>query len=630
MNIRTLFTLVFCLFAISLYSQNPIYCNSNVFHFAGDPPSEIILTIQNTGPNSMEVVAESADASPVDFLLVPSASGAMISPGMETTPGVWVVNLTWAITPPSDVFMNVLWSKTSSPGNWQLSPGDFAYSFNTTCAGGPPVSPDPTCDPADVISMFSDSYTDVPVDTWLTVWSAPPVTLTDTDIAGNAVKLYEDVTFLGIETVGPNLIDASGMNTFNIDFYSENATQFRIKLVDFGADMNFGGGDDTEHEITVDNPTLGEWVTFSIPLSDFTNLLNTNNIAQLILSAMPNTVADFYIDNVYYANSACSLQPPPDPICDQADVISMFSNVYTDVTVDTWLTPWSAAPVTLTDLQLAGNDVKFYQDVTFLGIETVGPNLIDASAMSDFNIDFYSDNATQFRIKLVDFGADQNFGGGDDTEHEITIDNPTLGEWNTFKIPLSDFTNLLNTNNIAQLILSAMPNTVADFYIDNVYYSNANCVDPSPYCDAVVPHFAGDACSEIVLTIKNIGASAMVVTASSADADPIDALIVPGPASGAMISPSFESAPGELSVVLSWAGAPPADVLLNVLWSKVSFGGNWQLSTTDVSIPFDAGCPLAGQSPYCATQVPHFAGDAGSDVLLTIQNKDLQQKLFWC
>ena len=314
MNIKTLSTFVFLLFSIAVFGQNPVYCDATVPHFAGDAGSEIILTIQNTGPSSMEVVAESADASPIDVLIVPSASGAAISPAMETSPGVFVITLTWAITPPTDVQLNVLWSKTSFGGNWQLSPGDITYSFNTMCGMGPGAAPDPPCNAADVISMFSNSYTDVTVDTWLTPWSAAPVTLTDLQLNGNDAKFYQDVTFLGIETVGPNLIDATAMTHFNLDFYSDNATQFRIKLVDFGADMMFGGGDDTEHEITVDNPALGEWVTFKIALSDFTNLLNTDNIAQLILSAMPNTVADFYIDNVYYSNSSCFTEPAPDPV----------------------------------------------------------------------------------------------------------------------------------------------------------------------------------------------------------------------------------------------------------------------------------------------------------------------------
>ncbi|MCB0806976.1 MAG: hypothetical protein KDC05_14355, partial [Bacteroidales bacterium] len=109
------------------------------------------------------------------------------------------------------------------------------------------AAPTPTQDPGDVISMFSDAYTDVPVDTWLTVWSSG--TLEDVSIAGNPTKKYSSLNFAGIETTGANLIDVTGMTHFHIDIWSPDNNDFKVKLVDFGADGLFGGGDDTEHEI---------------------------------------------------------------------------------------------------------------------------------------------------------------------------------------------------------------------------------------------------------------------------------------------------------------------------------------------------------------------------------------------
>ena len=51
------------------------------------------------------------------------------------------------------------------------------------------AAPDPTFDAANVISLFSDVYDDVAVDTWRTDWSAGG--LEDITIAGNATeKIY--------------------------------------------------------------------------------------------------------------------------------------------------------------------------------------------------------------------------------------------------------------------------------------------------------------------------------------------------------------------------------------------------------------------------------------------------------
>ena len=59
-----------------------------------------------------------------------------------------------------------------------------------------------------------------------------------------------------------------------------------------------------------------------------------------------------------------------------------------------------------------------------------------------------------FRIKLVDFGADAAFGGGDDKEHELSF-TPIIAGWNSFDIPLTDFVGLTTTGHIAQLSRTA-------------------------------------------------------------------------------------------------------------------------------------------------------------------------------
>jgi hypothetical protein len=158
-----------------------------------------------------------------------------------------------------------------------------------------------------------------------------------------------------------------------------------------------------------------------------------------------------------------------DPTADQVDVISLFSNVYTNVTVDTWRTPWSSA--TLKDTTADGNDIKRYTGLDFVGIEAVGVNSIDASGMDYFTFDAWTPNATTYRIKVVDFGSDNAFGGGDDTEHQIEFASPAQAAWTNHKINMSDFTGLTNSANVSQFIFSALPTGGATLFIDNVYFS---------------------------------------------------------------------------------------------------------------------------------------------------------------
>jgi hypothetical protein len=173
-------------------------------------------------------------------------------------------------------------------------------------AQDPTDAPDaPSQDAADVISLFSDSYTDVTVDTWRTDWSN--ATFKDTTIAGNAVKRYTSLDFVGIETVA-NQIDVSGMTHVNFDLWTPNATTFRIKLVDFGPTGGFSGeggdgeGDDTEHEIVIESPAQSEWTTYSIALSSFEGMTNQTNIAQIIFSGLPSAGVIAFIDNIIFSD----------------------------------------------------------------------------------------------------------------------------------------------------------------------------------------------------------------------------------------------------------------------------------------------------------------------------------------
>ncbi len=338
-------------------------------------------------------------------------------------------------------------------------------------------APTPTYDAGDVISLFSDPYTDVTVDTWSADWDVADVA--DGDAGGDPVKIYTGLSFAGIEFTSAT-IDATGMTHFRMDIWTPDATDagevFKVKLVDFGANGVWdGGGDDVEHEITLDASTTpaigtGSWYVLEIPLSDFTGLTTRGHLAQLIISGDPNTV---YVDNVLFFNDVNSpSEAAPTPTHNAADVISFFSDAYTDVTVDTWSASWDNADVE--DVTVVGDSVKKYTNLVFAGIEFTSAT-VDATSMTHFRFDFWTPDATDagqvFKVKLVDFGADGAFDGGDDVEHEITLDassTPALatGSWVSYDVPLSDFTGLTTRAHLAQLIISGDPNTV---FLDNIY-----------------------------------------------------------------------------------------------------------------------------------------------------------------
>jgi hypothetical protein len=74
---------------------------------------------------------------------------------------------------------------------------------------------------------------------------------------------------------------------------------------------------------------------------------------------------------------------------------------------------------------------------------------------------------TAFRVKLVDFGSDGVYQGGNDVEFEVTR-TPTLSGWNRYDTSIG-VTGL--TTKSTYCSISIIRSTSGTVYIDNVYFS---------------------------------------------------------------------------------------------------------------------------------------------------------------
>ncbi|MCA0133366.1 T9SS type A sorting domain-containing protein [Winogradskyella alexanderae] len=118
----------------------------------------------------------------------------------------------------------------------------------------------------------------------------------------------------------------------------------------------------------------------------------------------------------------------------------------------------------------------------------------------------------------------------------------------------------------------------------------------SAFCDTEVTHFGGNADSVINLTIENTGADSITLTATNPGGlggEPNFLGIAGTPPSGATIG-SPVPITGGVSLTLTWAGAPPTDVVFEFIqWRKTGTGpATWQLGDTvpNATVPFDAIC----------------------------------------
>jgi len=170
-----------------------------------------------------------------------------------------------------------------------------------TVAGFQPPStaaPVPSVPATDVISLFSDAYDDVPVDSWNPHWNYSTTQDELYEIAGDQALMYTTLNFVGI-VFGTRTIDATAMTHLHLDVYAPEGTVFKVKLVAFNQDNGYMIG---QAELSFDAATTpafnsGGWSSLEIPLADFPLTAPRDHLGQLVLSTTDAPLV--LVDNIY-------------------------------------------------------------------------------------------------------------------------------------------------------------------------------------------------------------------------------------------------------------------------------------------------------------------------------------------
>jgi hypothetical protein len=170
-----------------------------------------------------------------------------------------------------------------------------------TVAGFQPpttAAPVPAVPAADVISLFSDAYVDVPVDSWNPHWNYSTTQNEFYEIVGDRTLMYTTLNFVGIE-FGSRTIDATDMTHLHLDIYAPVGTLFKVKIVAFNADNGYMIG---QAELSFDAATTpafnsGGWSSLEIPLADFPLPVPRDHLGQLVLSTTDAPLV--LVDNIY-------------------------------------------------------------------------------------------------------------------------------------------------------------------------------------------------------------------------------------------------------------------------------------------------------------------------------------------
>jgi hypothetical protein len=193
----------------------------------------------------------------------------------------------------------------------QLANNEAEGSLNLNVQGSFNFAAEPTRPEEDVVSIFSDAYPDIPVSRYNSFFAPFQTTLGGVIPVGpESIISYTELNFVGIvfndvtfpsEAVQP--VDATNLTHIHIDVNVQEALQnndrLLLELTNYGASETVGS-----YLIEGDELLENEWVSFDIPLSDFSGLTDRNRIGLLLFNSEdgPNnpTISNIYLDNIYF------------------------------------------------------------------------------------------------------------------------------------------------------------------------------------------------------------------------------------------------------------------------------------------------------------------------------------------
>lgn len=161
------------------------------------------------------------------------------------------------------------------------------------------TAPIPTQSQDQVISVYSDSYTNINVDYFNGYWQPYQTTQSsEIKIGNNAMINYSSFNFVGIQFTNPT-INASGKRYMNIDIYTTSSIRAEsviyIDLINFSTPNSRAGA--------VFNSTVlksKQWMNLKIDLNALT-LTGREALGQIILNSA-STLDNIYVDNIYFHN----------------------------------------------------------------------------------------------------------------------------------------------------------------------------------------------------------------------------------------------------------------------------------------------------------------------------------------
>jgi len=359
-------------------------------------------------------------------------------------------------------------------------------------------APIPTHPAADVISIYSDTYTDIGIADFDPNWGQSGHTQVDPNFDpgdGNLALSYPNFNYQGTQFAGTE--DMSTMEFLHIDMWTPDATDVKVTPISAGTG---------EFLVGLTPITTGQWNSYDIPLTDFTGMM-FNDLIQMKFDGQGGTnPSNIFLDNIYFYRTSPPPSAPtmgaPTPVHAGADVMHVYSDYYdsnggTAIPVGNFDPNWGQSGHTQVNASYDpgdGNLALHYPNFNYQGTELTSS---DISGMDMVHIDLWTLDATD--VKFTPISASSG-------EFLVGLSPITSGQWNSYDIPLSDFTGVALTD-IIQLKFDGQGGTnPSNIWLDNIYfYSSGSTGGAWTTADPVDFESAGYGASWTWNVFENVG-----------------------------------------------------------------------------------------------------------------------------
>lgn len=315
------------------------------------------------------------------------------------------------------------------------------------------AAPVPVHNAADVISVFSDSYSNIDISELNPDWGQSG-TVEEVSIEGNTALKYSNFNYQGTQFA--NAEDLSEMEFVHIDMWTSDATDVRFTPISTSG---------SEFLVGLTPITSGEWVSYDIPISAFTDV-PLNDIHQMKFDATQGAnPVNIWLDNIYFYKDGGSgpTEPTvaaPDPVQDEANVVSIFSDAYTDIDGTDFFPNWGQTTVVTTE-SIDGNNTLKYANFNYQGTAFAAAQ--DVSGMEFMHIDLWTADATVVLATPISESTGELL---------VSLEPIQTGQWNSYDIPLSTFTDTgMTLTDIFQLKFDGQQGVnPSNIWLDNIYF----------------------------------------------------------------------------------------------------------------------------------------------------------------